>query len=172
VKLQMAVLFATAAWLVSGPGGDAQAQAINPEVFRKKYEEASKTAEVVAKVRVLAAVCTAVEGEGKGKTVTLKLSLQVLESDKASAKKNDVLVVVHKVRLPAGPGPGSYGYMGALRQFPFPPGVEGLVALNWDKDARTHVVVAGWVPTAPALNAAIPTEVGKAYVAGDTPPAK
>jgi hypothetical protein len=172
VRLQLVVLIAAAALLLGGPGGEARAQPINPEVFRKKYEEASKTAEVIAKVRVLAAVCTAVEGEGKGKTVTLKLSLQVLESDKASAKKNDVLVVAHKVRLPAGPGPGSYGYMGALRMFPFPPGVEGSVALNWDKDTRTYVVVAGWVPTAPALNAAIPTEVGKAYVAGDAPPAK
>jgi hypothetical protein len=146
------------------------AQPINPEVYRKKFEEARKDAEVAATVRVLSAVCTAVEGEGKVKTVTLQVSLQVLDSEKPSVKKNDVLVVVHKVNLPSGPGPGSYGYMGAVRQFPFTPGVEGSVALRWDKDTRHYAVVAGWVPT--PNNAAIPTEVGKAYVAGDTPKAK
>jgi hypothetical protein len=165
------VLILTALAL-GGPGGAARvaAQPINPEVHRKKFEEASKTAEVVAKVRVLAAVCTAVEGEGK--SVTLQLALQVLESEKAPVKKNDVLVVSHKVTLPAGPGPKSYGYMGALRQFPFTAGGEGSVALRWDKDARSYAAVAGWVPTAPPLNAPVPTEVGKAYVAGDTPKGK
>ena len=71
---------------------------------------------------------------------------------------------------PSGPGPGSYGYMGAVRRFPFTPGVQGSVALNWDKESRRYTNVAGWVPT--PNNAAIPTEVGKAFVAGDTAPAK
>src|SRR5262249_21367545 len=109
-------------------------------------------------------------GEGKNKSVTLQVSLQVLESEKGPIKKNDVLVVTHKVNLPSGPGPGSYGYMGAVRRFPFTPGVEGQVALRWDKDARAYVVIAGWVPA--PNNAAIPTEVGKAFVAGDSPPPK
>jgi hypothetical protein len=152
---------------VLGAPAPGAAQAINPKVYEKKYEEAAKDAEVVAKVRVLAAVCTAAEGEGKNKSVTLALSLQVLDAVKG-VKKNDVLVVSLKVNLPGGPGPGSYGYMGAVRQFPFIPGVEGQVALRWDKDSRGYVVVAGWVPTAPSINVAeIPTEVGKAYVAGD-----
>jgi hypothetical protein len=150
-----------------GVAGLATAQPINPEVYKKQFEEARKDAEVVAKVRVLGAVCTAVEGEGKAKMVTLHVSLQVLDSDKG-CKKNDVLVVTHKVTLPSGPGPGSYGWMGAIRRFPFQPGVEGDVALKWDKDARIYTAIAGWVPT--ASNAAIPTEVGKAYTAGDEPP--
>ena len=156
---------AVAALVAQAP---AAAQAINPKVFEKKYEEAAKDAEVVAKVRVLAAVCTATEGEGKAKSVTLALALQVLDAVKG-VKKNDVLAVSHKVNLPSGPGPGSYGYMGAVRQFPFIPGVEGQVALRWDKDSRAYAVIAGWVPVAPSINPAeIPTEVGKAYVAGDT----
>jgi hypothetical protein len=145
----------------------AAAQPINPKVYEKKYDEAAKDAEVVAKVRVLAEVCTEAAGEGKAKSVTLALSLQVLDGIKG-VKKNDVLVVAHKVNLPAGPGPGSYGYMGAVRQFPFVPGVEGSVALRWDKDSRSYAVIAGWVPTPVSANPAeIPTEVGKAYVAGD-----
>jgi len=142
-------------------------QAINPKVYEKKYEDAAKDAEIVAKVRCLAAVCTATEGEGKAKAVTLSLSLQVLDAVKG-VKKNDILVVSHKVNLPRGPGPGTYGYTGAVRQFPFIPGVEGQVALNWDKDKRSYAVIAGWVATAPSMDPAeIPTEVGKAYVAGD-----
>jgi len=143
---------------------------INPEAFKRIYEEKSKTAEVVAQVQVVAVVCTETAGEGKNKSVTLQVSLQVLEAEKGPVKKNELVVVPHKVQLPAGPGPGSYGYMAALRQFPFVPGVKGNVALNWDKEKRSYVVVAGWVPEAVALNAAIPTEVGKVAVAGE--PAK
>jgi hypothetical protein len=156
---------------VFGLLGPLSAQPINPKVYEKKYEEAAKDAEVVAKVRVLAAVCSAVEGEGKAKTVTLQVSLQVLDGKKG-IKNNEVVVVTHKVTLPAGPGPGSYGYMGAVRQFPFVPGVEGFVAMRWEKDGRTPVVIAGWVPTASANPADIPTEVGKAYVSGDLPKTK
>jgi len=141
------------------------AQPINPQVFKVKFEEARKDAEVVAAVRVLAATCTETAGEGKARSVVLQLSLQVLEADKGPVKKNDIVVVRHKVNLPAGPGPGSYGYMGAVRQFPFTPGVRGDVALRWDADSRRYVVVAGWV--AEPNGAAIPTEVGKAFVAGD-----
>jgi hypothetical protein len=170
----LVVIVAGATLVVGGFTGPAQlaAQPINPEVHRKAYEAATKDAEVVAKVRVLAAVCTAAEGQGKQKSVTMQLSLQVLDSEKGPLKKNEVVVVSHKVALPSGPGPGSYGYMGALRKFPFVPGIEGSVALRWDKEARAYVGIAGWVPTMPPLNAAIPTEVGKAYVAGDAPPPK
>jgi hypothetical protein len=143
------------------------AQAINPQVFKKKFEAARKEAEVVAKVRVLAAACT---GEAqKGGPVTLQLALQVLDSEKGPAKKGDILAVTHKVTPPAGPGPRSYGYMSAKRQFPFQPGVEGDVALRWDDKHRAYVAVAGWVET--PNNAAIPLEAGKAFVAGDSPPA-
>jgi hypothetical protein len=140
---------------------------INPEAHKRIYEEKSKTAEVVALVRVVAATCTEAEGEPGNRAVTLQLSLQVLEVEKGPVKKNELLVVPHKVTLPAGPGPRSYGYMAALRQFPFPPGVKGHVALNWDKEKRTYTVVAGWVPEPVGSNAAIPTEVGKTFAAGD-----
>ncbi|HYV37513.1 MAG TPA: hypothetical protein VE988_17540 [Gemmataceae bacterium] len=138
---------------------------INPAVFKDQFEAAAKNAEFVAKVRVVAVTCTATTGEGKSKSADLQLSLQILESQKGPAKKNDVVVVSHKVILPAGPGPGTYGYMAEVRKFPITPGVHGSVALRWDKDARCYTVIAGWVPE--ANNAAIPTEVGKTYVAGD-----
>lgn len=145
----------------SGAGGP-----INPQVFKKKFDDAKKEAEVVADVRVLSAVCTEATGEGKMKSVVLQLSLQVLESEKGPAKKNDVLVVAHQVNLPAGPGPGSYGYMAAVRQFPFAPGVKGSVALRWDKDRRNYAAIAGWVPE--PNNAAIPKEVGAVVVMSES----
>jgi hypothetical protein len=146
--------------------GALAAQPINPKVFKVEFDKVSKDAEVVAKVRVLAAACTATAGEGKQKSATLQLSLQILESEKGPAKKNDVIVVKHEVPLPSGPGPGSYGYMSALRKFPITPGVQGSVALRWDKEARAYQVMAGWVET--PNDAAIPKEVGKAFVAGDS----
>jgi hypothetical protein len=151
----------------TGSGNRLGAQPINPEVYKKQFEEATKDAEIVAKVRVLAAVCTATAGEGKMRSVTLQVTLQVLDSDKGPAKKNDLLVVKHMVNLPSGPGPGSYGYWGATHRFPFVPGVEGNVALRWDKDTRSYAAIAGWVPAPNKAVTAIPTEVGKAYVAGD-----
>jgi hypothetical protein len=83
----------------------------------------------------------------------------VLEVEKGSVKKGDVLTVPHKVTLAAGPGPRAYGYMAAQRQFPFTPGVKGNAALNYDKEKRTYSVVVGWVPE--PNGTAIPTEVGK-----------
>jgi hypothetical protein len=148
------------------------AQAINPKVYQDKFDDAKKTAEVVAEVRVLAVVCTGVSGEGKAKTADLQVTLQVLDSEKGPVKKNQVVVVPHKINLPSGPGPGSYGFWGALRQFPTTAGVKGGVALNWDKAAHHYAVVAGWVPEPNQMPTAIPTEVGKAYVAGDGPPPK
>jgi hypothetical protein len=120
----------------------------------------------------LSTVCTATEGEGKSKSVTLQVSLQVLDSEKGPVKKNDVVVVIHKVNLPSGPGPGSYGYWGSVYRFPFTPGIEGNVALRWDKDSRTYAAIAGWVPMPNKAPSAIPTEVGKAYVAGEMAPVK
>ena len=94
----------------------------------------------------------------------------MLDAEKGPVKKNEVLVVSHQVELPSGPGPRSYGYMGALRRFPFTPGVKGDVALRWDKDRKGYVNVAGWVEM--PNNASIPTEVGQAFVAGDAAPKK
>ena len=145
----------------SGTGGP-----INPQVFKKKFDDAKKDADVVADVRVLSAVCSEAGGEGKMKSVTLQLSLQVLESERGPAKKNEVLVVTHKVNLPAGPGPGSYGYMAAVRQFPFTPGVKGSVALRWDKERRNYAAIAGWV--AEPNNVAIPKEVGAVGVINES----
>jgi hypothetical protein len=144
---------------------------INPVVYKNIYESKRKSAEVVARVRVLAAVCTEVVGETPvNRSGTLKLSLQVLAVEKGPVQKNDILIVTHTVRLPGGPGPRSYPYQVAVRQFPFTPGVQGDAALRWDNERRTYVAVTGWV--AEPNGAAIPTEVGKAFVAGDSPPKK
>jgi hypothetical protein len=171
-QLRWAALLAAglAGWL----GGDARlaAQPINPIVHKKAFDEASKTADVVAQVRAVKAVCKAVEGEGKAKTVTLEVSLQVLTSDKGPLKKDEVVVVTRKVLLPAGPGPGSYGYMGEIRKFPFVPGVKGQVALNRDKDKGGYIAVAGWVEQPNGNPAAIPTTVGQAIAAADPSPEK
>jgi hypothetical protein len=138
---------------------------VNPQVFKTMFDEKSKNAEVVAQVRVASATCTAAEGEAPAKTVTLQLALQVQDVEKGSVKKGEVITVTHKVTLPAGPGPRAYGYMAAQRQFPFQPGVKGSVALNWDKEKRVYVVVAGWVPEPNGTQ--IPTEVGKKIEAAD-----
>jgi hypothetical protein len=150
-------LMGTTAMLTAGP--------INPIVFKKKFEEARKTAEVVAQVRVLAVSCIDKAGDD-GKELTLQLALQVLQADKGPVKKGQMLTVTHLVRLPSGPGPRSYGYMAAVRQFPFTPGVKGDVALRWDAERRSYLPVAGWV--AEPNGAAVPAEVGTAYVTEDT----
>ncbi len=165
---------AVLAVLACGWGGDARlaAQAINPIVHKKAYEKAAETAEVVAKVRVLSAVCTDYQVQGKARSATLQVTLQVLESDKGPLKKNDAVVVTRRVMLPAGPGPGMYGWVGEVHRFPFVPGVKGQVALNWDREKRAYVPLAGWVEQ-PNRNAAlVPTTVGKAFVAGDAPEKK
>jgi hypothetical protein len=156
-----AVTLAALAWV----GGESRLAAgpINPKVYKTKFDEARKGAEVVASVRVLAATCTEAAGAGKMRSVTLELALQVLEAEKGPVKKNDVVVVRRKVNLPAGPGPGMYGYWAALQQFPFTPGVRGDVALTWNKEARRYDAVAGWVADPNKNPRAIPTEVGKAY---------
>lgn len=157
------VLAMAVVWMALDTGRSA-AQAINPKVFKEEFDKAKKDADVVAKVRVLAAVCSEKAGAGKEQSVTLEVSLQVLDAEKG-AKKNNVLVVSHKVNLPSGPGPGSYGYQSALRKFPFTPGVRGDVALRWDKERREYTAIAGWVEE--PNNADIPKEVGKAMTAGD-----
>jgi hypothetical protein len=149
-------------------GGSLVGAPINPMVFKGRYEEARKTAEVVAQVRVLSAVCTEVGGGKEAPTVTLQLALQVIDAEKGPAKKHDVIVLVHKVGLPTGPGPRAYGYMAAVKQCPFEPGVKGSVALRWDKEQRRYSLLAGWVPE--PNGAPIPREVGKAAVAGDEVP--
>jgi hypothetical protein len=75
------------------------ASPINPIVFKKEFEEARKTAEVVAHVRVLAVSCVDKAGE-EGKELTLQLALHVLQVDKGPAKKGQLLTVTHQVRLP------------------------------------------------------------------------
>jgi hypothetical protein len=138
---------------------------VNPQVFKTMFDEKSKDAEIVAQVRVASATCTEVKGEAPERMVTLQLALQVQGVEKGPVKKGEVITLTHKVTLPAGPGPRAYGYMAAQRQFPFTPGVKGSVALNWDKEKRVYVVVAGWVPD--PNGAEIPTEVGKKVEAGD-----
>jgi hypothetical protein len=132
---------------------------INPQVFKTMFDEKSKNAEIVAQVRVAAVTCTEAAGEAPNRTVTLQLTLKALEVEKGDVKKGQTITLTHKVTLPAGPGPRSYGYTAAQRQFPFTPGVTGSVALNYDKEKRVYVVVAGWVPE--PNGAAIPTEAGK-----------
>jgi hypothetical protein len=165
-----AVALAAYGWL----GGDARvgAQPINPKVFKQQFEDARKDAEVVAVVRVLSASCIETAGQGKARSVTLELALQVVRSEKGPVKQGEILVVSHKVNLPAGPGPGMYGYMGAVRRFPFTPGVRGDVALRWDAERRRYAAIAGWVEMPNLSATAIPTEVGRAYVAGDAPAMK
>jgi hypothetical protein len=149
--------------------GASLASSTNPAASKKAFEDAKKNAEVVADVRVLSAVCT--ESEAGGQRLTLQLSLHVLDSAKGPAKKNDVLVVTYKVKLPSGMGlPGMYGYTAAATQFPFTPGVKGNVALNWDKEKRQYVAVAGWVPEPNTNPKALPREVGQVMVASE--PAK
>jgi len=156
----------TVAVLCGALAGPLGAAPINPAAFKERFEGAAKTAEAVGEVRVLAATCTATEGGGGDPvTVTLQVSLQMLTPDHGPVKKGDVIVVSHKVTLPAGPGPRAYGYMAAVRQFPFTPGVQGNVALNWDKEHRCYRAVAGWVPE--PNGAQIPSEVGKSFTAGD-----
>lgn len=161
------VLIAALAILVFA-GGNAwlEASPINPEVYRTAFETAKKDAEVVAEVQVLTVVCTDATKEGDNvRTVTLQVALQVQAIEKGPIKKNDIVVVARQVTLPSGPGPGTYGYMGAIRQFPFTPGVRGSVALSWDKESRNYVAKAGWV--AEPNHAEIPTTVGKAISAKD-----
>jgi len=151
---------AQADWLYATP--------INPEAFRIRFESAKKDADVVAEVRVLTVVCTEAKREGdEVRSVTIQVAMQVLVVEKGTVKKNEIVVVAREVQLPAGPGPRSYGYMGALRQFPFTPGVKGNIALRWDKEGRAYVAVAGWVPE--PNHAEIPKEVGKAIAAKDLP---
>jgi hypothetical protein len=147
LSVATASLLSGIALLTAGP--------INPMVFKKKFEEARTTAEVVAHVRVLAASCVDKGGEN-GKDLTLQLALQVLRAEKGPIKKGQVLTVTHAVRLPAGPGPRAYGYMAAVRQFPFTPGVDGDVALRWEAKQRCYLPIAGWV--AQPNGAAVPAE--------------
>jgi hypothetical protein len=149
-------------------GGRLAAAPPGPMAFKGLYEQARKDAEVVAQVRVVSAVCTEAAGEKEAPTVTLQLALQVLDAEKGPAKMNDVIVISRKVSLPTGAGPGAYGYMAAVEQCPFDPGVKGSVALRWDKEQRRYQLIAGWVPG--RNGAAIPREVGKAAVAGDEVP--
>jgi hypothetical protein len=169
-----AVLIAGVVTIFGWPvnNGRVSAQPINPQVYKQKFDEARKTADVVAEVRVLAVVCTELMGEGKSKSVNLQLAFQVLDSEKGPIKKNDLVVIAHKVNLPSGPGPGSYGFWGALRQCPTTAGVKGSVALKWDKDSNRYSLVAGWVPEPNLMPSAIPTEVGKAFVAAEAAPPK
>jgi hypothetical protein len=142
---------------------------INPEAFHREFQDKKKDAEVVVKVRVLAVVCKDVMKEGeKVRSVSLDVTVQVLEVEKGkgTVNVNSVLVVPHTIALPSGPGPGSYGYWASLRRFPTTAGVLGEAALNWDKEKRCYVVVAGWVPEPNQDPTALPTEPGKAVTIG------
>jgi hypothetical protein len=162
-----ALAVGVATFVTLGWPGRVYAAPIDPKVHKERYEKACKGAEVVAQVRVLAATCTDVKVEKDApSSVTLQLSLQVLAVEKGPVKKNDVLTVALDVNLPRrDTDPFGVNYVEAQRQFPFTPGVKGSVALRWDAKARRYEPVAGWVPD--LGKAAIPTAVGKAFVAGD-----
>jgi hypothetical protein len=154
--------------LCLGTPGRAAAQAINPQVFKKKFEDAKDKAEVVAKVRVLAAACTKSEPKEGFSKVTLELCLQVQKAEKGPAKDGEIVVVSHEINWSSKLGPPAlYGRQGTLRSFPCVAGVEGDVALRWDEKRRTYAIVAGWVAVLP--QGAPPTEAGKATVASDAP---
>ncbi len=140
---RMTMMFALLALLIGATV--LTAAPINPEAHKQAYEAAKKDAEVVALVRVVAVACTesapapnagAPADRPNGKAVTLQVTLQVLDVEKGPVKKNNLLVVSHKVTTAAGPGPLAYGWMAAIRRFPFTPGCQGNVALNWDKEKR------------------------------------
>jgi len=148
-------------------GGRLAGRPPGPGFFEGRYEEARKQAEVVARVRVVSAVCTEAASEKTTPMVTLQLALQVLDAEKGPAKKNDVIVISRKVMLIS--GPEGTGFMSDVRQCPLDPGVEGSVALRLDKEQRRYQLIAGLVP--PGRNGdAIPREVGKAAVASDKVP--
>lgn len=163
-RSRFGLIAATATVLaITGRGASSYASPVNPEVFHEAFNDAKKDADVVADVRVLTVVCT----EAKDGFVTLQVALQMLSVEKGPVKKNEIVVVSHRVGLPIGPGPGTYGYMAALHRFPFTPGVNGSVALHWDKDSNRYVAVSGWV--AEPNNEEIPKEVGKALSAKESP---
>ncbi len=138
----------------------AGAAPLGAESFQRAFVEAKKNAEVVAEVKVVSVVCGEVTKKNdKPRSVTLHVAMQVLEVEKGVVKKNEMIVVSRHQALPDGPGPGSPGYMNALYQFPFTPGVKGSIALNWDKDGRRYVAISGWVKE--PNHAEIPTEVGE-----------
>jgi hypothetical protein len=168
-----AAALALAAWSWLGGDAGAGAKGINPKVIKEQFEQARKDAEVVAVVRVLSASCTEVDRQPGSRSVTLELALQVVRSEKGPVKQGEILLVARKVNLPPNRlGPGVYEYAAAVRRFPFTPGVQGDVALRWDARQRRYAALAGWVEMPNPKRNAIPTEVGRAYVAGDAPPAK
>jgi hypothetical protein len=164
-------LLLVAAWAMTDLGNPGQlaAQPINPQVYKKRLDAAKKDADVVVTAKAIAVVCAAAEGQGKQRSVNLNVALQVLDTEKGSLKKNDVLVISRKVNLPSGPGPGMYGYWGQQKQFPFNPGSQGELALRWNKESNSYDVLAGWVAT--PQNVQVPTEVGQAAFAGSVPKA-
>ena len=142
------------------------AQPIDAEVFKQRFEAARKDADVVAAVQVLSVGCSNVGGDERRKTATLQIALLVLENQRGTVARGDVLVVSHTLPLPTGPGPGLHDHLAALRQFPSTPGAKGVVALRWNQDARRYTPIAGWVPE--PNHAAIPKELGQVFVWNDT----
>jgi hypothetical protein len=156
--------------MAAGPGQVRLcAQGINPKAFKIKFDQQRDKAEVVASVRVLAAVCTKAEkGEEGTQNITLQLCLQVKKADKGDVKEGQVLLVTHPIMWNATPRPVAlYSRQATLRTFPCVAGAMGDVALRWDAKQRSYVSMAGWVPELP--EGAPPTEPGKASVSGDTP---
>ena len=152
--------------LVLSLANRAYAPPIPDLVIKGQFEKLSATAEVVAHVRVVAAVCSDVKGDEDNRLVSLQLALQILDAKKGPVRKNDVVVVRHQVSLRSRKVAPAYDYLNVARGFPFVPGVKGDVALRWDAEQRQYQSVAGFV-AAPDLTTPIPTQPGQVFVAGD-----
>jgi hypothetical protein len=148
-----------------------QAKPASTQAYKKHFESARKNAEVVASVRVLAAVCTRAKNDGGSRKLTLQLCLQVKKVAKGPPKKGEVLVVTHPITWSSRKGPSAlYARLGTLHSFPCVAGASGEVALRWDARKRCYVSVAGWVPDPP--DDSPPTEAGRATVAAGAPAPK
>ena len=116
--------------LVLSLANRAYAPPIPDLVIKGQFEKLSATAEVVAHVRVVAAVCSDVKGDEDNRLVSLQLALQILDAKKGPVRKNDVVVVRHQVSLRSRKVAPAYDYLNVARGFPFVPGVKGDVALR------------------------------------------
>jgi hypothetical protein len=174
-RRQAVYLFAGVLLLGASPWAAerAHAQAINPQAFKVKFEQARAGADVVAKARVVAVACAkADKGEEGASTLTLDICLQVEKADKGPAQQGELLLVRHQIPWSKRLGPPAlYGRQSTLRSVPCVPGVTGDVALRWDAKHRSYNLLAGWVPELP--QGSPPTEPGKALTAsgaGGPPP--
>jgi len=160
------------ALFILGSPSRSAAQAINPQVFKVRFEEKRSKADLVAEVNVLAVACTKSEDAGEGnRKLALDLCLQVVKADKGKAKPGELVLVRHEIDWSSRPGPPAlYARQSTLRSFPCVAGAKGQVALRWDEPRRCYAALAGWVPE--LSPGAPPIEQGKATVARESAPQK